>query len=593
MFKKLYGLSLSLTLIIACSNPNIKDKHISISQLVENEFKSNIEGAIVYADSIEMNFNRVEYYFKQSRKFFKKAEVVFAALDANNYATLNQPNILKVREDDYTDIKRINPLGYQVLEESLFAETVDSLAVKENAEFIANRLRIVKENTRFDHLKNYHFLWMLKKEIARVAFTGITGFDSPVLENSLSDAQEVYRTIKNYFSALKHEFEDPKLLDAWLTEIDQTIRDLNADFNEFNRYTFIKDHTHKQLELYTKTVADWQVEFPFTLELNDSSMSFFSKDAFNLEKFASYKTRHINKPKIELGKKLFYDPSLSSSNKISCASCHQPSKGFSDGMKTPKGLSRNSPTLLYAGLQKGFFYDKRTGGLEGQIVDVIENKDEFHTNFKHIEKVVEQNKEYSHVYSIAYPDKQISSFYIRNAIATYVRTLAPFDSKFDRNINKLENSMTAEEIFGFNLFTGKAKCATCHFAPVFNGTIPPDYKETELELIGTPATNDTINAIISSDLGRYEVYKTEERKHFFKTPTVRNIDKTAPYMHNGVYQTLEQVIDFYNRGGGAGIGIENEFQTLPPDPLNLSNKEQQALVAFLKTLTDAKIETEY
>ena len=146
--------------------------------------------------------------------------------------------------------------------------------------------------------------------------------------------------------------------------------------------------------------------------------------------------------------------------------------------------------------------------------------------------------------------------------------------------------MTQEEIQGFNLFNGKAKCATCHFAPIFNGTLPPDFKETEMELIGTPQQNDTINAKISPDLGRYYVYKTEERKHFFKTPTVRNVALTAPYMHNGVYNNLEQVVDFYNKGGGGGLGFDLPHQTLPFDNLELTQEEQQALVAFMKTLND-------
>ena len=133
---------------------------------------------------------------------------------------------------------------------------------------------------------------------------------------------------------------------------------------------------------------------------------------------------------------------------------------------------------------------------------------------------------------------------------------------------------------------GKAKCATCHFAPVFNGTVPTLYKDTEIELLGVPTKNDTINAIVDADLGRYNVFKTEERKHFFKTPTIRNIELTAPYMHNGVYTTLEDVVDFYNRGGGAGIGIDLELQTLPPTPLNLSETEKEDLILFMKSLTD-------
>ena len=198
---------------------------------------------------------------------------------------------------------------------------------------------------------------------------------------------------------------------------------------------------------------------------------------------------------------------------------------------------------------------------------------------------VKNKPEYKFLLDSLYNNKR-DDFNVRHSIASYVRTLNPFNSKFDRNINNLENTLTDNEINGFNLFTGKAQCATCHFAPIFNGTIPPEYKETEMELIGVPQKNDTINASISEDLGRYNTYKTPERKHFFKTPTIRNIKKTKPYMHNGVYNTLEEIVDFYNRGGGAGIGISETLQTLPSDPLNLTKKEQNELIAFMHTLTD-------
>ena len=110
--------------------------------------------------------------------------------------------------------------------------------------------------------------------------------------------------------------------------------------------------------------------------------------------------------------------------------------------------------------------------------------------------------------------------------------------------------------------------------------------------MGTPATIENTNATIDEDLGVYEVYQTESRKHFFKTPSLRNVEITSPYMHNGVYSTLEQVIDFYNRGGGYGIGItDQEYQTLPPDPLDLTKQEQTDLINFLKTLTDQRYES--
>jgi cytochrome c peroxidase len=181
---------------------------------------------------------------------------------------------------------------------------------------------------------------------------------------------------------------------------------------------------------------------------------------------------------------------------------------------------------------------------------------------------------------------QASPWRIQHAIASYIRSLSPFSSRFDRYMQGEHTLLNVDEKQGFNLFMGKAKCGACHFAPIFNGTAGPLFQKTEAEVLGVPAKPDTAHATIDPDPGRYGLNPYPQWRFAFKTPTVRNIAQTAPYMHNGVYKTLEEVLDFYNRGGGHGMGIELNNQTLAPDPLNLSRKEMQSIIAFLKTLTD-------
>ncbi len=557
---------------------------------MKEQFNTDILLAINYLDSISKNTERAKDFYLQSRKYFKKIEPVLSSIDVENYGFLNQPNILKIEEEDFTDIKIKNPSGYQVLEEEIYADKMDAAIVKKHADLMLNRLILVKSNTNFSHLKPYHFLWIFRKAFIRVALTGITGFDSPMLENSLEESRTVYNSLKQSLAIYKSEFKDPKLFEQWNNEIEATIADLSGDFNTFDRYDFIKNHTHKQLGLWNQTVSNWNVSFPFELAIKNNATSLFSEQTFNLAYFSDRNSGKITPEKIDLGEKLFYDANLSSNKKMSCATCHHPDKAFTDGLKIGAGVTRNTPTLFYAGLQKAFFYDKRAGSLEGQIVSVVKNENEFHTDLETLKKVVSQDSVYTKQFEEIFNTKDISNAHIRNAIASYVRNLNPFSSKFDRNINDLENSLSQSEINGFNLFNGKAKCATCHFAPLFNGTVPPDYKESEIELIGVPDKNDTINVKISPDLGRYYVYNTPERKHFFKTSTVRNASKTAPYMHNGVYTTLEEVVDFYNRGGGSGIGIEQEYQTLPPDHLNLTDQELQDIIAFMRSLEDQNLD---
>ncbi|KAA1246152.1 cytochrome-c peroxidase [Aquimarina sp. RZ0] len=578
-------ISLLLLLISSSCHQDVKVEKIPFNTLMQLQFKKDIAIARVYLDSIKQDPS-IKSNFINSRIYFKKAEPLLSFLDVENYGFLNQPNILKVEEEDYTDIKIKSPGGYQVLEEEMYADSLNVDEVIKQTELISNRLNLVQENISFKHLKTYHFLWLFRKAIIRIALTGITGFDSPVLENSLEDSKVIYKSLQTYLPMLEDEFNNSNLLNSWNTEINATLTDLQGDFNSFDRYHFIKNHTHKQLDLWNQTVTDWNVKFPFELAIKNNAISLFSTDTFNINYFADQNSSTTTPEKIALGKKLFYDTNLSNNKQMSCATCHQPEKAFTDGLKISKGVSRNSPTLLYAALQQDFFYDKRAGGLEGQIINVVENKNEFHTDLETLEKTVVSDSTYTKKFSKAYPNRKINNNDIRNAIASYIRSLLPFDSKFDNNINGTESTLTRNEIDGFNLFNGKAKCATCHFAPLFNGTVPPDYKESEMELIGVPKYKDTVNATISDDLGRFYIYKTPERKHFFKTSTVRNVSKTAPYMHNGVYNTLEEVMDFYNRGGGAGIGIHQQYQTLPPVSLQLSEQEIENIIAFMKTLED-------
>ena len=170
---------------------------------------------------------------------------------------------------------------------------------------------------------------------------------------------------------------------------------------------------------------------------------------------------------------------------MSCASCHQSSRAFTDGkIAFPKQV-RNTPTLKYAAYQQAFFYDARAGSLEGQIVSVINSPNEFHSNLSNLEELVEQDQAYRAIFRKLYGEK-IKDYHVRNAIASYIKTLGKFNSKFDRAINQSSTVLSKSEKNGFNLFMGKAKCATCHFPPLFNGTVPPNFITSEVELLGVP-----------------------------------------------------------------------------------------------------------
>lgn len=579
-------------LLIACKEEQQyaetqESLHVKAMDSLEQEYRMELTDAAAHLDSLAAadEVAEAQRHYQIARRLFKQAEPVLSFQDQNNYASLNAPNILKVEEEAPTDIKIKQPLGFQVIEENLYTESPEMSAVSKVAEKTAARLRLVENTTDMNHYKPYHILWLVRQQLVRTALTGTTGFDSPVLEQSLDEAVIAFAKAKKILSRYDQSYRDSSLVSEWNDRWEKAETFLNqSNYESFDHFSFIQSHIDPMMELWTRTVDDWQVEFPFELAMANDATQIFSERFLKLDHFAD-RSLELTPAKIELGKKLFYDQRLSSGGNMACATCHLPELAFTDGRVTPPGLERNSPTLNYAAYQQGFFYDRRAGSLEGQIVSVVVNEKEFHTDLDQFAQRVESDSSYVKDFDEAYKTT-VSDAAVRQAIADYVRTLNPWNSRFDQNIRGERNDLTAEERLGFNLFMGKAKCATCHFAPIFNGTVPPNFTESEMEHLGTPEQVAWEDATIDDDLGRFNVFQTENRKHFFKTPTVRNAALTAPYMHNGVFTDLDQLLKFYNVGGGAGIGIDSEFQTLPPDNLELTDEELDALKAFLNSLTD-------
>jgi cytochrome c peroxidase len=330
--------------------------------------------------------------------------------------------------------------------------------------------------------------------------------------------------------------------------------------------------------------------------LNQEAKTLFDSNAFNVNAYAPDRLFFINREKIKLGRALFTDPILSGTGTRSCASCHQAAKAFTDGLVKNKTLGkngllkRNTPTLINAALQPALFYDMRVSSLEDQSITVVQSSEEMHGSMKTTARRLWENKTYRDLFSAAFPKKdriEIDTMEVMNAIGSYVRSLTRLDSRFDEYMRGDKSAMNAAEVNGFNLFMGKGKCATCHFMPLFNGTFPPGYTTMETEVIGVPGAAGRKE--IDPDPGRYGIVRFGFLKHAFKTPTVRNAALSAPYMHNGVFNNLEQVVDFYNKGGGAGLGMNIENQTLPFDKLELTVKEQKDIVDFIRSLDSKKI----
>lgn len=281
---------------------------------------------------------------------------------------------------------------------------------------------------------------------------------------------------------------------------------------------------------------------------------------------------------------------------MSCAKCHQPEKAFTDGL--PKSITntedfmglRNTPTLINAIFTKGYFHDLREEDPSRQINHVVKDKNEFNSDFIDIMDRLEVQGEYKNSFIEAFPEIKISKYAITAAITAYVSSLTSFDSPFDKYMRGEIYDIDPKVIRGFNLFAGKAACATCHFIPTFSGLVPSSYKESESEVLGVPDLwNESASMVLDSDPGRARSGKPrDEAPHLmfsFKTSTIRNVNKTAPYMHNGSFASLKDVMNFYNKGGGVGLGFPLEYQTLSSDPLDLEDSEISDIISFMESLT--------
>ncbi len=527
--------------------------------------------------------------FKKARIYYKRIEAFVEYHLPESALKINGPNL--VESEPSLPEEPILPTGFQVLEEVIYSEEpLDRQAAKMETDglaFACNRIKVSGSRIEFTAT---NILDALKLNLYRLITKGISGFDAPVTLNSLPEAVASLEATEQLF----HYFPQSDKLAASITAALTYLEEHRDDFDGFDRATFIADYINPLCVL----IYDYQLahQIPFAQTPNRAIPAkiphLFSPGAIDLAFYAPSGAALNNKELAALGKILFEDKRLSVANNRSCATCHIPSKAFTDGLALNeslvggKKLMRNTPSLINAAYQPVQFSDSRITFLEDQAHAVIANPEEMGGKFEQIQSSLAKDKVFMKSYRTVFPGKKPGADELKKALAAYVRTLSGFNSAFDRFMQGDKNAMTADQLNGFNLFMGKAKCGTCHFMPTFTGAAPPYYEKMESEVLGVPQSNDTINPKLDMDSGKYHVYGMPHHLYSFKTATVRNAAATAPYMHNGSLKTLRELIDFYNRGGGQGLGFELEHQTLPGDPLYLTEQEKRNLEAFIGALTD-------
>jgi len=618
--KNVKTLLLLLGLIYFAALSMRNDDHISPAGKISVQYHSDLlEMAThlqILADSLDQggNFVQLQSLFLQARLAYKKASFLADYLDPEYVKDYINGAPLPKLERNYSQIEVLNPKGFQPLEEVLWSEQSISNQI------IAKELARELQKTAFDfyrfqknvQLDDQLILEALRFGLVRLFTLDLTGFDCPASGESLTESKAAFGRIssvtKEYMNLLTQQDDVlAKQLEKSLSVGNKQLAK-ETDFDNFDRLTFLKScinplfadllTMHQVLGYPQRSVSTMP-----KVAVNYQANNLFSADFLNPFYFTQMMEADYDSNRIALGKLLFFDPVLSSTNDRACASCHQPEKGFTDGLAKSLAtgmqstVKRNAPTLLNAVYSPRFFWDMRTNLLETQFEHVMVNKDEFNSTMLEVIQKINKSQEYITLFRQTFPvfdQDPISPYTLNTALSAYVVSLRSFNSPFDQYVRGEKAEIATEVKQGFNLFMGKAVCGTCHFAPSFGGIVPPLYQEQESEILGVPTTSFPPYTL-DPDIGRAGGVPKESSviyQNSFKTVTVRNIVLTAPYMHNGAFETLADVIEFYHKGGGAGLGLDVPYQTLPFDSLILDEVEKRALVAFMQSLTDTSGLTE-
>lgn len=286
---------------------------------------------------------------------------------------------------------------------------------------------------------------------------------------------------------------------------------------------------------------------------------------------------------IDLGRLLFFDPVLSGNGKLSCATCHDPDKGFSDGLACSIGINgtevkRSAPTLWNVAYLKKFFWDARASSLEDQAKGPLYSEDEMGSSWELIDEKLNRLPVYRRMFAEAFGRHslaRITEHEVLTAISAFESSLISLNSRYDQYAHGYHSALTEEEIAGMNVFRSfVARCAECHTPPLFTNQ--------QLAVIGTPEPEGK-----GFDIGAEEPLNDSTQKGGFKVPSLRNIALTAPYFHSGRFSTLLETVEFYTLGRGHAVpdtlDLKIHWHIWEP---NLSDMELGLLVKFLGTLTD-------
>jgi cytochrome c peroxidase len=543
---------------------------------------------------------QVRRAFRASRRRYKRIEALVEFYAPALAAALNSRR-QEVDDDDAPPPSTLAPSGFPALESTIWP-AADAARAGEGRRLVEG-MRPVVARLRTTALAvaatDAQLIELGRAEVARVATLGIAGFDTPRTRAAMAESAEALEGVADLFAgsgaarwpSIPGEL---RALDTTLVRAAAYLR-RHGEFDSFDRLAFIAGYVRPA----ARAIDDVRrrarvVPMQMRRAWRADAASVYDAGAFDPLDYAPSGTPAPTPALVALGQRLFFDPMLSGTGTRACASCHMPARAFSDGVeRAPRidghgRVARNTPGLFNAALQPAQFADARAVTLEDQSLVVLGSASEMASGAGEAAATLSRSDDYRRAFAAAFGgdrERAVTPLRVRQALAAFERTLVRLDSRFDRAARGDATALNAEERAGFNLFMGKALCGTCHFAPLFSGNTPPLYVASDVEVIGTPVSPARA-ASLDPDSGRARVDHLPLHLRAFKTPTLRNVSLTAPYMHNGAFRTLEEVVRFYDVGGGRGAGATIGNQTLAPDSLHLSAAERRAIVAFLNCLTD-------
>lgn len=587
------------------STIDYRNLYFSRVDSIESVF-SSLKAFIKNADlSDTSRVNTLKEKIKKDRIILKSADVWLRYLEPVAYMKIN--GALPVEWENEVFEKFEQPYRRTGAGLSLLETYLDEGAEKDSLLRMVDSSLLSCKIFKADSITHFldkpdHFYFANRLFILNIAAIYSTGFECPDRELIIPELKQMLADTRAIYTAFNTSFPDYALTEKYMRAYNDLLNFVQSQPNSvaaFDHYRMLRDYVNPLFSLNQAMIRDYRAR---SANFNDYTLSNEVASIFDKKLYEGQNTKGIYLPVDDsasleeikkTGKQLFYDPILSGNNQRSCASCHKSTDYFTDNNRTTSlqfdnmgSLPRNTPSLINTVYHHLIMLDGKHYALLNQAKDVVMNANEMGGTEKDVVEKVMSCSDYAKAFKKFVKwtpnSPKLKIDHIVSAVILYYSDFSKYYSPFDHSMNSNE-TIPIEAIKGFNIFMGKAQCGTCHFPPQFNGVKPP-YISSEFEVLGIPA--DTMYSKLSKDTGRALVNPAMETWNAFRTPTVRNINHTAPYMHNGVFTTIDQILDFYDNGGGAGHKLNVANQTLSADSLHLSIEEKKQLKAFMQSLDE-------